>query len=449
MAYPDALPRQGGGWFDTTGVRAVLATLKHDFARDFFQRVALQILAVMGLIEAIFLAERFTIVFDAALQKNANLFDISLVLACTSTEIFDLALALAVLTAVYWVCLQMREERELLVLSAAGIGIFQIIVLVMAVAMAAQFGSLAVSGFVDPASRYAERLILFDAEYRALRSGVTTGQFYYFPHHVAFAPPKKAGPDRRPSEPGEYYFSPNYVAPRKGPRTADDRLFVYESKGPGVARIITADHAYLDGPDSQGRIFLKVRDFGSHTLLEAQSVIDASGPQKVPCRFQGIRCPDKWSELPQLSMHVRNLSQEMSIEELIPFPPRGSDVVEQTLFDELFKDGAHPAARRTDEMSMLGQRFARGLLCLLAPLMALAGVSLTTRFTNNFALPLACMALMSLDLATERLIRAIAPDGPVSAVAIPLAVALGLAAALIWLIRRVQGAVVRPQLSRP
>jgi lipopolysaccharide export system permease protein len=449
MAYPDALSGQDDSWFDAASPREVFVTLKHDFARDFFRRVAVQILAVMALIEAIFLAERFTIVFDAALQKNANLVDISFVLACTSTEIFDLALAIAVLTAVYWICLQMREERELLVLSAAGIGIFQIIVLVMAVALAAQFASLAVSGFIDPISRYAERLILFDAEYRALRNGVTTGQFYYFPHHVAFAPPKPHGPDRRPFEPGEYYFSPNYVAPRKGPRSADERLFVYERTGPGVARIVTADHAYLDGPDTQGRLFLRVRDFGSHTLLEAQSVIDASGPQKLHCKFQGLRCPDKFSDLPQLSMHVRNLSQEMSIDELIPFPPRGVDAVEQTLVDELFFDGSHPGAKRMEEMSLLGQRFARGLLCLLAPLMALGAVSLTTRFTNNFTLPLACMALMTLDLATERLIRAIAPTGPASAIAIPLAVAIGLTGVLVWLIRRVQGAVVRPQLSRP
>ncbi len=81
--------------------------------------------------------------------------------------------------------------------------------------------------------------------------------------------------------------------------------------------------------------------------------------------------------------------------------------------------------------------------------MAMAAVSLTTRFSNNFALPLACMALMTLDLATERLIRVLAPAGPLGAIAIPLLVGLALAGLLLLFIRRGQGELVRPQLSRP
>jgi len=423
-----------------------LATLRLDIARDFFRRVALQIVAVMVLIEAIFLAERFTIVFGEGLQKNANLFDISLILGCTSTEIFDLALAIAVLTSVYWVCLRMREERELLVLSAAGVGLFQLILLVGAVAVAAQLLSLAVSGAIDPASRYAERAILFDAEYRAIRTGVNAGQFYYFPDHVAFAPPKEHGPDRRPFEPGEYYFSPNFVVPRTGPSSEDRRLFVYEEQAPGVSRIITANHAYLDGPDSTGHIALKLRDFASHMLLEQQMTRAASAIKAgIPCARGS--CPHLLPDLPQIAMHVRDLSQQMSIDQLIPFPPRGTDVAEQTIVQEAFSSSAPD--RRMDELVSLGQRFTRSLLCFLAPLVALAALSLTTPFTNNFVLPLACMVLMALDLGTERLIAQTAPSNAAIAVAVPIVVAGLLVLALLSYLRSVQGTLVRPQLSRP
>ena len=61
----------------------VFEILKFDVARAFFRRVTLQIIAVMALIEAIFLAERFTIVFGEGLEKNANMLDISLILGCT------------------------------------------------------------------------------------------------------------------------------------------------------------------------------------------------------------------------------------------------------------------------------------------------------------------------------------------------------------------------------
>src|SRR5690242_4850393 len=157
-------------------------------ARGFFSSILGQSVAILILIEAIFLAERFTIVFRDAASKDANLLDIFLLLCCTSTEIFDLALAIAVLMAVYSIALQMRENRELLVLFAAGSGPFQLAALALIVALGSQFVSLSVSGFIDPESRYVQRVLLQDAEIRALKTGISTGQFYFFPDYVAFAP---------------------------------------------------------------------------------------------------------------------------------------------------------------------------------------------------------------------------------------------------------------------
>ena len=99
--------------------------LRGDYARGFFRKVASQALAVIILIEAIFLAEHFTWVFRDAVRHNADLSGIGLVLVFTSTEIFDLALAIAILMAAYVALLRMRENRELLVLFASGLGPYQ------------------------------------------------------------------------------------------------------------------------------------------------------------------------------------------------------------------------------------------------------------------------------------------------------------------------------------
>jgi hypothetical protein len=99
-------------------------------------------------------------------------------------------------------------------------------------------------------------------------------------------------------------------------------------------------------------------------------------------------------------------------------------------------------------MRLLAERFARSLLSFLAPLLAMAAVSLTTPRTNWFALPLVCLALMSVNLASEWLITTVAPMGVAGALLPPLLFGLvvaGLSAALaVWR----QGDLVRPQLAR-
>src|SRR4051812_8551352 len=101
--------------FETTtpgaGLRLTLANfLRGDYARGFFAGLAFRALAVIVLIEAIFLAEHFTPVFREAVRHEADLAGIALVLVCTSTEIFDLALAVAILMASYLMLLRMREN---------------------------------------------------------------------------------------------------------------------------------------------------------------------------------------------------------------------------------------------------------------------------------------------------------------------------------------------------
>jgi lipopolysaccharide export LptBFGC system permease protein LptF len=413
------------------------------YARDFFSGVLLQVLAVVALIEAIFLAERFTIVFRDAAAKDANLLDIFLMLGCTSTEIFDLALSVAVLIAVYSTVLRMRENRELLALFAAGSGPLHLTVLALVIAVASQVVSLSVSGLLDPASRYAQRVLLLDAEMRALKTGISTGQFYFFPNYVAFAP-EQSGLEQGLFAPNESYLAAGHaiVPHKRAAKRNNRRLFLYEQAGPTTSRIITADRARLDGPDPAGNVTLHLSGFTQHMFNDREAP-ESSEPLKPLCHG----CPDT-QDIPQIAMSVGDMTQVMHVSKLLPFPPRGSDPREQTIIEEVLQRPNAGSSAYQPEMETLGDRMARSLLCLLAPLIALFAVSYTNRFTSYIALPIACLALMAFNIAGEWFVRVLAPTNPAQAVTLPLFVTLGTVAGFAALITVNQSALIRPGFAR-
>lgn len=379
------------------------------YAGVFFKRVFVMIAIVMTLFEAVFLAERFPMVFRSVLEHNAALSDAGKIFLCNSTQVFDLALAIAVLIAVYWTILAMREDRELLVLFAGGTGPFQILTLVLTIAVGGQILSLTVSGILDPAARYAQRAILFEAEFKALSTGINTGQFYHFPNRVAFAPAK--------------------AKKANGGPTPTRSLFVYEDMGAGKFRVVTADHAGMRGPDRKGNVLIELGGFTLYTFSP-----DANGgPGRVSLA----------------SIQASDVSQPMTLDQLLKFEKRGTFQEELTLVDQIVSGAGDASKRHRQDMQLLGERLARSLLCLLAPLMALAAIVLTSRLTNYFVLPLACMALMALNVTSAWLIRAITPTTPLGAFAVPTLLAIVFAAILIRVIFRNQGKLAQPQLARP
>ncbi|HEY2444683.1 MAG TPA: LptF/LptG family permease [Rhizomicrobium sp.] len=418
-AHPVAEPVDRRSRIRKFGVRITHGVFTHLYARQLFGSVILQAFAVMALVEAIFLAERFPIVFRDVLKNNASLLDTSLILSLASTQIFDLALAIAILMAVYWTVLRMRENRELLVIFAAGAGIRQIMALILAIALGAQICSLTVSGVIDPAARYAQRVILFNAKFHALVSGINTGQFYYFRNRVAYAPP--------PS-----------TADRPGASSGQSRkLFVYEPLGKDSFRIVTADHAWLDGPDASGSILVKLSGFTSRVFSDLRPLARTTSSQCTGCVAQA-------EDHSSMMLVARDIVRETTADELLAFQPRGSEPAEWTIFEQLGAKSGATQVQVQEEMRLLGERFARSLLCLLAPLIALACVCFTARSTDYVALPLACMVLMSLNVTSEWLIRTIAPSGPLGALIIPTALIAIFMAVLFAVIARKQGELVRP-----
>ncbi|HEY0281619.1 MAG TPA: LptF/LptG family permease [Rhizomicrobium sp.] len=410
-------------------LRTVCAPFLHLYARNFFAGVALLVFTIMALVEAVFLAERFPMVFREVFRHHADPLDTTLLFLCNSTQVFDLALAIAILMAVYWTTLRMRENRELLVLFAAGTGPYRLLALVLVIAVAAQIGSLTISGVLDPAARYAQRVILFNAEFRALRSGINTGQFYSFPGRVAFAPARPAERDRAEPE-----------------RTRG--LFVYEDLKPGKFRVITADHARLDGPDASGKVVLRL---GGLTALTFSDEPPAAGAGPAPAKTGAVACTDcpvQPSGVPRMTLSASDVVQEMASDQLLTFMPRGSKSEEMTIFEQFAATSDSSSLRHREDMRLLGGRLARSFLCLLAPLVALACICFTTRATHYFALPIACMGLMSLNVTSEWLVRVTVPLNPLGALSVPAALTAVFAALLLTEIFREQGMLARPQLAR-
>ena len=421
-----------------TGLRATLANfLRGDYARGFFRAVASQALAVIILIEAIFLAEHFTWVFRDAVRHEADLSGIALVLACTSTEIFDLALAVAILMAAYVALLRMRENRELLVLFASGLGPYQLGALVLVVALAGQVISTGGSGIADPLSRYAQRSILFSSELRSLKKGVAKNEFYYFPSYVAYAMDHVSGGAAPPGEVA--------VIDASNPKPKPDRtLFVYQQIGPHTSRVVTAAQARLDGPDRGGKIVLNLNDFTSHTFADANPMASESGASVK----DALKVAEPLKEGPPISMKVRDMSQLMMVDQLLPFGPRASNTAEQTVFEQLFVPDYQTKESRAAQMRLLAERFSRSLLAFLAPLIALLGVGLTNRLTNWFALPMSCLALMAVNLLCEWVITTSAPLNVAGAM-LPVLLLYGAIAAIVFLLVVWRhNDVVRPQLGR-
>jgi len=418
--------------------------LRGDYARGFFLRVASQALAVIILIEAIFLAEHFTWVFRDAVRHEADLSGIALVLACTSTEIFDLALAIAVLMAAYLALLRMRESQELLVLFASGLGPYQLGALVVIVALAGQMVGTVGSGVMDPLSRYAQRSILFSSELRSLKKGVAKNEFYYFPTYVAYAMDHVTGGAPPPSAPGAV---PVIDASRDAKPATDRTLFVYQQIGPHTSRVVTAAQARLDGPDRGGRIVLNLSDFTSHTFADAHPLASENGVARtgpVKCST----CMDTLKDGPPVAMKVRDMSQLMMVDQLLPFTARSSNTDEQTVFEQLFVPDYQTPESRAAQMQLLAERFSRSLLSFLAPLVALLGVALTNRLTNWFALPLCCLALMSVNLFCEWVITQVGPLSVAGALLPVLLLYGAIATAAFSLIVWRHTEFVRPQLAR-
>jgi lipopolysaccharide export LptBFGC system permease protein LptF len=415
-ALPPAAPRRRRGF------SFAAKSLPQLYARRMLVRILLQLGLLLTLIEAIFLGEKLTGILDSALQRSANIGDILALLAFTAPEVSDLALPLALLIAVYSTALTCREDREFLVLAGAGIGAHQIVRLVLLVGVAAQLFSLLLSGFIAPHARFGYRDVLFAAQYRALRGGITPGEFYFFGNAVVFAGSKAAEASER-------------------------RVFIYQPRS-GADRVLVADNAKLEGPDDQGSMTLHLRDFTvndfANPRTDEEPAADAGAPGSAkPAACES--CPPRGE--PMRKLRIGTYAREMTISQLFHFDLRGYLPTEWSSL-ELLGIGTPPQLTKSPDPAELGRRLSRSILCLIGPLLALVALTFTFPRTQAFAMPLACGALLSLDLAVSAVVKMVSPAGVWWGLAPPIIVAAASLIVLTYYTAQRQYGIVRPALGR-
>ncbi|MCC7346931.1 MAG: LptF/LptG family permease [Variibacter sp.] len=406
------------GWFPWAGVPSL-------YAVRIVSNTAFQLTLIVLLIEAIFLAEKLNRVLSQAIKIGAPVTDAFKLLFFTGPEIFDLALPMALMVAVYRVALQCREDRELLVLSGMGLGAHHFVWMVMSLGVVAQLASVLVSGSIGPRSQYLERVVYFVAQYRALASGIVPGQFYTFGEHTVFAG-------------------------RAEPGSLDRRLFIHKA-GADTERVVVADRARLEGPDDMGRLRLHLDDVSAQDFrVHRTATRAAANPSPVnslgttePCEV----CETLINSDLLSTMRIGRFAQDIMLDDLVKLDPRGRTPAEWTTL-ELLNLAAQPGVRTAAHVKEAGRRLARALLCLLAPLIAGIALVFTTRITQAFMLPAACAALMCVDLVCSAVAEQLAPAGLAAVLFVTLAlfaifIAVLMRQTVVW-----QHAIVKPALAR-
>lgn len=351
-----------------------------------------QVLAVLVLIEAVFLAESLTGLLEQVLRIGGSLPLVAYALVLTTPEIFDFALPLALLIGIYVALYAAREDREIVVLSAAGVSWSFIPRLAVAMGIAGAIASLVVAGYVNPAMSFAKRTLLFELRASFIFDAISDpgredaiqtirGQTF-----ISLASEREDGIFRR--------------------------LFVHQPDEAGGWRVTQADGWTLDGPDESGKYSLGLGrvvayDFARDDHIASEGILsEGRGPNLR--HLPETLLP----EIPALPLvKVKQVSLPVRLDNILQMIPRRLVAAEWT-FSDVIGIGEEPEAPLERIRRKAGEIVARALLCLFAPLFALAALIAARGAAGRFfALPGACAALLALDTMSRAALGQIAEDG--------------------------------------
>jgi len=373
-------------------------------ARRISRDVALQVALVLLLIESIFVMEKLISgLLEHLLSTRASLPKSLGLMVAQLPQVFELALPTAILIAVYRVALGLREDREFLMLSSLGIPPHGLIRLVIRIGIVGQLTALLVGGFVDPLSRYAFRLLMFSTSYQSLIGGqATTTKLFETRAGTVVVSPRD---DREPTP----------------------RLFVRQFNPDGSERIVVANGSRLVGPDADGRVALQLFDFA---VDQFEPTADGAGTGRPALGYRS-------------SLRGNSTQQSLVIDDIIPFDPRGRNLSE-LMITELLSSAMTDPAHRIE----IGKRLGRGLLCVIAPLIALLALSFTTRANQAIVLPVACAALMATEIIGTTVLSSASTTGLPGLLALLFAGGLFLGGCLTVAVALRSSAISRPGLGR-
>ncbi|MFT8369248.1 LptF/LptG family permease [Acetobacter papayae] len=386
--------------------------LKTLYVRQFLRSVLLQAAMAMGVIEAIFLAERVPMIFRDVIHNHVSVLDTGLIFLLSAPQILDLALPLVLTVAVYRTVLTMRESRELLVLCASGQSPFSCMKPLGLVTVVALICSITSSGLINPAALYSQRLVLFNATYHYLITPSPQSQLFLSQKRTLYIPSRVAADHTQPTP------------------TGHEALFIHEPVDKTHFRIIQAEGLHATGFAPEKLLAVNL----SQMLSRIFTITDTSGAE-TPC------CDDA-----QDNVTADKVYKALSLDDIIPFAPRDADGAELTLPELYFpniKKIERPAATR-----LAMERLARALLCLLAPLVALVALSQTTQRNSALPLPAGCLLLMSCNVVTQWFMGFVIPHGVWVSTAAMLGCTALISGLLLLQLRATSSRLLLPQLFR-
>lgn len=408
----------GGQAVGMVGGRGSRLAFPRTYFGAFGRRASLQILLVAALVEAIFIAEKLNEIVLTVLDQRAPGGYIPLFIVLRMPEVFNLALPIAVVIACYRAALQAREDREFLVVAGMGVSVGGLVRMAALVGVAALAISAVVSGFVAPAAQYAQRFLLFEARYAALRDGGSPGAFFRFGDHTVFVASNLGG-------------------------SAPNRLFIHRRVDgtDDTERLAIAEAGRLEGLDGDGPAVLRLADTTVLDFSTATGAGEAAGGQPIACPTC-TRLPRSFATR---AIRTHAIEREIDRDEITDFKPRGSVVAEVALDDLL--TGATTVGAKTRALE-IGHRLGRLLLCLVAPFVAGLALAFADRRTQAFAVPAAAAVLLALDVVVGSLVEGLAGAGVV-AVMSGVVVPIGLTTAgLVILAGRAHARLIVPAMAR-
>jgi lipopolysaccharide export system permease protein len=385
-----------------------------------FARTMLDVCLLSVLVEGIYLSERSISILKMIIDEPIGLANFVPLLAWTAPEV-HLALPVAVLVAVYRVILRCRERLEFIALASGGQSTFPLIRSATVVALVVLLFSVLISGFVYPYAKFAFRNDVNDIRYQALRAGSTPGQFLNFPNYTIYIFPFEKTQMERP-------------------------IFIKQIVDNKTYRIVNADRTELLERPETGWLSILMVGVTVNDFPNVNEPWVATEPEQKADAHDLI-CNGCREEIK--SMRTVSVVKELDIKNLVRFEPRGITLDEWTTAELLGLTSA-PANRdlKPDAAIEAVRRFARSLLCFLAPFLAWLTLTFTSRRSQAFALPVACAALMCGDIGFSEIISMFAA-GRAGILAVALvAVTVGLVGFLVRQVVARQHLVVFPALAR-
>ncbi|TCL01530.1 lipopolysaccharide export LptBFGC system permease protein LptF [Shimia isoporae] len=324
-----------------------------------------RLLLIVGVVEAIFLAEEFTGLMQLALRNDGPLSVIGKMLIFRIPEIFDLALAFGLLIAVYFAVGEARDNGELVVLATAGIPWWRVVTLVSAIGLGGGVLGLLNAGYLLPLSNFAERVTVAE-----LRKDYVLNKIQTPGDKVAIQTIKDT----------TFIASP----PDEAGQGKNGNLFVYQRNVGGVWRAASSRNWQVSGQDNDRHIILLEE-------LVAHDVALNSTVEPPPMNRYAVKAADFNFSMSEVAPDVDRTP--LQAEKLLTF--------------------------HRDETPRIANIAARALMVPLAGLLALAAlVAGRTTLRRIVALPLAAVVMLSVDVVAKAIVvswASLLPPGLVAA----------------------------------